>query len=509
MNKGKKSFLNAVAAFLQIAASGVLGIIFNKIILESFGSVYNGINATITQIINSILIIEGGFTLASNVALFEPWGENYVSRINGILSATKKRFSIIGWIFLAISTIIAFLYPLTVKESVPYFFVVALMFTVLLPTAFNLGVSTTYRVVLMAEQKEYIISFISTITYVIGTLTAIFAVSFLNVSFFATRVIIMLYLFAGNIAIILYCKLKYRFISFKEKPLYDEIKGTKSVVALKLTSVIYTSGPIIVISMIPGSGLVLASIYAVYNSVLSAVQGVLNAIISAPRLSFGALFAEKNKTAISQAYAKYEMITFLGLSIILGTTTLLLLPFVSIYTAEIKDANYVNFILMVLMISKTYFETVHIPSGQMILMSGRFKDSNKIQIIACVVLSIILMVGVIKSSIYIVLSATLVAAVVLSLLEIRYTEKLILNRGVSVFLKNVCPSFLICVGCMFISKMNTIVCGTFFELIVLGVVVVSGVTLVSLLLHFIVNKDCLKGIFRFVFDMIFSKTRGS
>ena len=32
MNKGKKSFLNAVAAFLQIAASGVLGIIFNKII---------------------------------------------------------------------------------------------------------------------------------------------------------------------------------------------------------------------------------------------------------------------------------------------------------------------------------------------------------------------------------------------------------------------------------------------------------------------------------------------
>ena len=96
MSKGKKSILNALIALIQMGVTGVMGLLFNRTILELYGSAYNGINATITQIISTIMIVEGGFTLASNVALFDPWVKNDKYLINGILSATRKRFEKIG-----------------------------------------------------------------------------------------------------------------------------------------------------------------------------------------------------------------------------------------------------------------------------------------------------------------------------------------------------------------------------------------------------------------------------
>ena len=507
MNKGRKSLLNAFSAFLQIAITGVVGIIFNKIILETFGSVYNGINATVTQIINAIMIVEGGFTLASNVALYEPWGKKDLSRINGILSATKKRFLLVGLIFFVVSGVIAFLYPLTTKTSVSYFFIVTLMFLALLPSSYNLGVTTKNRVVLLAEQKEYIISFISIATYLIGNVCAIIAIKYLNVSFLIVRAIIMCSLFVGYIAIDIYCKKKYSFISFKEKPMYNEIKGTKSVIIMKLVSVLYVSAPVIIISMIPQSGFVLASIYTVYNSVLSAVQGGLNAIVNAPRLSFGALFAEGNKKAIIEAYEKYETITFIGLSIILGTTTLVMLPFVKIYTVQVDDANYIDIILMVILIAKVFFETIHIPSGQMIQMSGDFNASKKIQSIACAILMLILIIGFVKLDLYMVLSASLVAAIVLAFLEIIYTERKILNRSIWEFVRKVIPASVICSICLYIGKSGLIVCDNFFELLVIGVITIFLVSVVTIFVYYIFNRDSLKKTIDFIFRSIFMKRK--
>jgi hypothetical protein len=302
MNKGKKSILNAVIALLQMVTTCLIGLVFNRIILEKFGSPVNGLNATVTQIVNAIMIVEGGFTLASNVALFEPWGKGDIDRINGILSATKRRFDIIGWGALAIGLLVAFIYPFSVDSTMSYFEIVALMLSVLLPTCYNLGVTTKYRVVLLTEQKEYVISLISMITYMIGILSAIVGVLFFDVSFLTSRYIIMLSLFINYMVVAIYCKKNFPFVSFKATPQYGEIKGTKSVIAMKLTSVLYSSAPIIIISMLPESGFVLASVYAVYNSVMSVVNGALNALVNAPRLGLGALFAENDKKSLFQAW---------------------------------------------------------------------------------------------------------------------------------------------------------------------------------------------------------------
>ena len=90
MTKSKKSMLNAITALLQTFVAGIIGLILGKSVLNNFGSDVNGINSTIIQLVNTIMILEGGFTVASNVALFEPFANNDIKRISGIVSATDK-----------------------------------------------------------------------------------------------------------------------------------------------------------------------------------------------------------------------------------------------------------------------------------------------------------------------------------------------------------------------------------------------------------------------------------
>ena len=91
-NRNSFSLLNAISAMCLTITNGLLTIVVTRFILARFGSDFNGLNSTANQIVNVLLILEGGFTLASNVALFYPLTHGDYKQVNGILSATKKKF---------------------------------------------------------------------------------------------------------------------------------------------------------------------------------------------------------------------------------------------------------------------------------------------------------------------------------------------------------------------------------------------------------------------------------
>lgn len=322
MNRSKKSILNAVFALMQMAVTSIFGLILSRSIMSHYGSDYNGINSIVTQVVNAIMVLEGGFTLASNVALFKPFMEKNIVKINGILSATEKRFKSVTFIAVSLGTVVAFIFPLCVSTDVPYLTCVCMMLSVLLPSCFNLGYSMKYRVVLLTDQKEYVISLITAGFYAVGNSVAVILIG-LGQSILVIRFVIMLFLFLSYYCIGLFCKKKYSFVQFKEKPLYDEISGSKNVMVLKATSMLYNSAPILLISTLPDGGSMLASVYAVYRNVITLVQNCLTSITNAPRLGFGSLLAEGKHKEAEDMFNLYEKIAFIGMSIILGTTCLL------------------------------------------------------------------------------------------------------------------------------------------------------------------------------------------
>ena len=76
MNKSKQSILTALSAITLTLISGIFALLVTKLVIVEYGSDFNGLNSTASQFISMLLIIEGGFTIATNVALFTPMASN-------------------------------------------------------------------------------------------------------------------------------------------------------------------------------------------------------------------------------------------------------------------------------------------------------------------------------------------------------------------------------------------------------------------------------------------------
>lgn len=139
----------------------MLGIVVTRLIISRFGSDFNGLNSTANQIVNVLLILEGGFTLATNVALFAPPGQQDCALVNGILPTTRKKFRLIGISFLGIGMIAASAYTAAVNSGLEKPLIASIILMTVLPQAFNLCYAASYRVLLQAQQREYIISSIT------------------------------------------------------------------------------------------------------------------------------------------------------------------------------------------------------------------------------------------------------------------------------------------------------------------------------------------------------------
>ena len=504
MNKGKKSILNALAALLQMFVTSLVGLVFNKTILSIYGSDYNGINSTVSQIVNTLMILEGGFSLASNVALFDPFGRKDYETVNGILSATRNRFLAVGGIAFAIGAVLVAAYPFTVTSQMPKWMIAALMLTALIPVCYNLAFNMKYRVLILTDQKEYIISLLTAASYLFGNGFAILLMRF-GFSILTARISIMVFLLINYWIIALYCRKKYPFTSFKSVPKYEAIKGTKSVLVLKLTAVIYSSVPIVAISTISGNGALLASVYAVYRSVISVVKDSLTSVTNAPRLAFGALFSEGKEEETKKLFNQYELLSCMGISVIVGVTCLLLLPFVDLYTKGVHDIQYRDPFLAVIMLSTVILEILHIPSGQIIQMKGEFKVSRQIQSVACIVLVISMIAGRAFWGLYGVVLAVFIAAVALAVMEIGYTSTKIFNRSLVGLMKNMLPCIVLCVIASLVGMSKIINVHSYVSFIILGAVTVVIFSVITFAIYYLINKENTISLLRIMKGIIFRK----
>lgn len=420
-NRNLYSLLNAFSAILLTMVNGLFGIVVTRLIISHFGSDFNGLNSTANQVVHILLIVEGGFTTASNVALFGPYVRGEQDVVNGVLCATGKKFRKIGAMFFGVGTLVAVGYALLANSALEREFIFTVIMMTMIPPAFNLFYATTYRVLLQAQQKEYVISLLTTLTLSLGHISNIIMIS-MGGPIWMVRVNTMTFALLNSLLIVGYARRKNRFLNFRVAPRADLIKGTGDVMAQRITSVIYDSSPLIFLSISPAGGTVLASVYAVYNNVFIIIKSLIRGGIDAPRLSFGQLLAQRKREDLWPVFAQYEYAAFCLIFVLLTTTCALILPFVRLYTDGITDASYLDPAIAVFMVMIATAETIHMPSSHLLNMAGEFKICRNIQIFTCIVLLVSMSVGGICFGLYGMLGSLLIVTVLLDVLEMGYVH---------------------------------------------------------------------------------------
>lgn len=429
------SFLNAISTVSFTLLNGLLGAFAIRLIILKYGSDFNGLNSTATQIVNMLLVLEGGFTVASNVALFEPLVKNDLGTVNGILAATRKRFRIIGMVFLLIGCLVAFLYPLFINSELPYTLVMSVIIMAVFPNGFNLCFASTFRVLLQAQKKDYILKCVSMLTIIAGHLLNIAILLFWDCPNWVIRFVTMVFATISGVAIIYYTQKHNKFINLSAQPLMDKIKGTNDVVIQKVTGVIYGTAPVVFLSASNTGGTMLTSVYSVYAYFFSIIYSLLYSFIVAPSFSFGQLLTTKIRDEIWRIFYEYEYVIFSMIFVLFSTGALTVLPFVKLYTKGIDDIIYYDPLMATLTFLISLVGLLHIPSGTLMNMAGEFKASKKIQISACFILLILLPLSAKMLGVYGILFSVLATAIILAFLEIGFIHLYFFEKKIVYFVK--------------------------------------------------------------------------
>ncbi|MGI6665404.1 MAG: hypothetical protein ACOX3W_08390 [Christensenellaceae bacterium] len=501
MQRSKKSILNAVAAMLFTLMNGLFSIIVTRLVIVTFGSDFNGLNSTASQLVNIILLIEGGFTIATNVAMFRPYHDKDYPAINGILSATYRKFKKIGVIFLGVGAFVATGYTFIVNSNLPSELIFTTMLMAIVPAAFNLYYAMKYRILLQADQKEYVISFISLLTVSAGHIINIIAIQN-GGQMWMIRASTMLMALINSLLIGFYVKRSYKYIDFKTEPNFDAIKGTNDVLIQKITGVIYDTAPIIFISISPDGGTMLASVYAVYNNVFTLLKGVMQGIIDAPRLGFGEMVASKEREEVWPTFKLYQFIVLIALFVVLVTAAVLIMPFVTVYSQGVSDANYQQPLIALLMVGIMLFQMIHIPSGHLINMSGKFKISRQIQTVATIFLLITMAIGVFINGIYGILVSVLLTAILLAVFEIGYIHLQFFSKKLKSFFRLFLPFVIAAIplGILEYSLLPEI--SGYLELIISAVILVCINGLIGMGVGMIFNKKSTSDVLNRVLNIL-------
>ena len=492
MSKTKNSIFNAISMLTNTLVISILGLVSTNIIIKNYGSDVNGVVATANQIVNLLLILEGGFTLAVNVALYKPYVLNKYSLINKILSTAKYTFFRIGAIFFCVGLIISLIYPSFIKSDLDYLTIFLIFFMVIISTTSNLFFTIRHQIMFQVSQKEYIYTFISIIINILCHLTIIF-LAIKMVDIIIIRLFVLLYSLLCAFIIFIFYKKKFPYVKTNLVPNNKLINGTNDLLIQKLTSVVYFSFPLLFISTFVSTRM--SSVYVVYNSIYNIIRNAVNSIISAPVNAFGQLISNNKIKQAFDRFVLYEYIVVLFICVLLSVTLCLIIPFVKLYTINISEINYVNPTIAFMLAIAMFFELIHIPSGHIINVSGKFKVSKNINIVVCSILIILLIILGIKFGIYGILFAIIVSNIILAILEMGYVHFKVFSSNLNKIGFVIFINIMTVIFILFLCNKFSIVFYSYFDFIKYAIVIFMINSIFIFVINFVFFGKMIKEIF--------------
>lgn len=396
MTRLQKFIKNILLSIVNQVTLILSGFITVKVILDNYGSEINGFINSVNQFLVYFKLVEGGLAAAVVYALYKPLAEKDILERNRILTAAKTLYIQSGHFFLGLLILLATIYPLFISLSNKTY---GQMFFLILIIGFS-GILefytlAKYRVLLTADQKNYVISFASTVYLIFYTLTicilAYYNIAFEIMWFFASLTILF-----RTLILMIYTKYRYKKLSYNEKkPNYDSLSQKWASLYNQILGAIQLGAPILLLTIFT-QDFTLISIYVVYNLVINGINGVLGIFKSGIYSGFGDLLQQKKYDVFKKAFNEFEF-AYQSIIIILFTSTFLLLnPFISIYTMG-NEVNYISESLALLFVINAILYNIKVPQGMLIYSAGKFKETKKQVTIQAL---IIILLGLVLTPIY-------------------------------------------------------------------------------------------------------------
>lgn len=426
--------INFAASLTYQLVNLLVGLILPKYYTEIFGSIYNGLNSSIAQIMSLLSVLQFGISAVSIQQMFKYIIKGDKAMISAIYWDAGKQYRKMGCIFLAIILPITAIYPFILQDDLPYRIVASFLLLRIISSAMEYFFQAKYSVILIAHNKSYAIYIVNTILLVIITLLQLLVLAtvqniLLYQSVAVAVTVLRLVIVSG------YVRRCFPFLTQSTVGDYRPPKesGRKDVLISEIAGMVIDSTDLLVLSIL--SGLVNASIYSVYNYVTTGLGNILSSCREAVFAGIGQTYYSNFK-GFQKRMASFESV-YLYLIFSLYTTAIVLFrPFIEVYTAHM-DAKYYYTGLPVMFILARMLVNFRIPSIVAVNTAGHFKQVKYYAVIEAMINLGVSLTLVKPFGIYGVLIGTVAGALFRTPVLIHYASKYILLRKAWVYWRKV------------------------------------------------------------------------
>ena len=174
--------------------------------------------------------------------------------------------------------------------------------------------------------------------------------------------------------IVCYSRNNYSYIDKNAYPDKSAMEKRWEVIYQQILGIVQTGAPTVLATIL--LNLVSVSVYSIYNMVISGINGVLSIFISGLPAGFGDLIARNEDTTLRKTVSEFEVAYYYILSIVYGLAFSLIMPFVSVYTRGLSDANYYYPLLGAVIVLNGLLYNIKTPQSMLIVSAGMYKETR-------------------------------------------------------------------------------------------------------------------------------------
>lgn len=374
MSKKRIRWLNLLSGLLCQGLIAGYGLILPNLILTVYGSVLNGLLATVTQILAYLSLVEMGLYSAAVVSLYKPLTERDYSTASSILVAIDNFYRRIAILFTIGILVCAFIVPQIIKDDVPLTTILLVLISLSGINLFNYLCLAKYKIVLQAADKLYIINSVHCVGVVIQFFLSILVV-FNGVNVACVKAVIIIANIVEWLFFVCYFKKYLSKLSLNAEPNNSAIRQRKDILVHHISALVLNNTDVVLLTVFMPS-LTYVSVYSIYAMVLILVQNVVTTLTGVYASQIGQFYSTKNFYQLYNVIKKYEIFYYLVLFSCFSIMDVLIMPFVSIFTRDVNDAEYYIPIIGVLFSIYGITRMFRAPFSTLTGAAGRFKETR-------------------------------------------------------------------------------------------------------------------------------------
>lgn len=369
----RKTIINISVSVLYQITAFICGLITPRLMLGAFGSAEYGVAASVTQFMGMVSLLTMGVAGPARAELYQALAKNDMYRISGLIKAANKLMKQTAVAAVVYTMILSLVFPVISHSEMSWSGQAALIVIISSGTMAQYFIGAAYTNLLAADQKEYILSMLSILSVLASTALSAVLI-FLKSNIYMVRLGAACISFLSQLCIYWYAKKQYQ-LTWDCEADDTALRQRKDAIFHSLANIVHDNVDVMVLTFFMDIRMV--SVYAVYNIVAKGLRAVKTALTSGLEAAFGSLWAGREYRLLKERFRILEL-GMDALTVILFTCTgLQIMPFITLYTRNIHDADYILPMYGILVTIAEALFFFREPYQIMVSCTGSFKETKK------------------------------------------------------------------------------------------------------------------------------------